>query len=394
MLTALGAGRRRTARHLATAAVTALTLALAGIPAAASDRTSVAEPSIGHVPWRQAGPGWSVVEYSTAAASMSAKGPATFYLVSPDGRKYPFYRTASTRYPNWFLIDWSGDRQRILVQQTPSGNPQRLTYEQISLATGTVVTRFSLPIDIQPVAYTQPRGDGLLVEGGGSPSHPWDYRYDLTGHLQATLARGTYLIGLLDAPNGTFILAGNAGNGGNIDKISNAGRITERISIPLTRPAKWHGCDPVRWLTRTTLLAECFDPAPYDAERLWLVPLRGGAPKPLTPAIRARGLFLGYVDAWRLPSGLYLQADNAHDTLSIVRQSRDGSEHTINIPGPAGISDFINTALGPRLLINNGLGVSTTSSLFWYNPATRAVRYVFKTPSKILGVYNVIPYGS
>jgi hypothetical protein len=96
--------------------------------------------------------------------------------------------------------------------------------------------------------------------------------------------------------------------------------------------------------------------------------MNGGSPKPLTPALRAHGLFQGYFDAWRLPSGLYLQADNSHDTLSIVRQSADGSERTIQIPGSAGISDGIDTALGSRLLVDTGSGVSSTSSMFWYNP--------------------------
>jgi hypothetical protein len=380
--------RRTIVWRLAVAGVTTLTLALAGIPAAAAGETSVTGMATAHVPWRQAGPGWAVVEYSTASISESAKGATTFYLVSPAGRKYLFYRTPPTRYPSLFLIDWSGDRKRIFVQQTAFGNPQHLTYEQISLITGTVLTRFSLSSEVLPDEYTRPRGDGFLAQGFGS--HPWDYRYDLTGHLRATLAPGTDLQGLLDAPDGTFILGGTATG---IDLISNAGHITRRTRIPVTRPASRHVCTPVRWWTRTTLLASCFDLAPYDTERLWLVPVHARRPKPLTPALRSHGLFQGYIDAWRLPSGLYLQADNAHDTLSIVRQSRDGTRRTIHIPGPAGISDFIDTTFGPRLLIDTGSGVSNTSSLFWYNPATRALHYVFRTPTKIYGVFGVVPFG-
>jgi TolB protein len=389
MCTAPGAIRRPTAWRLAAAGVTLLTTALAGVPAAAAGRISVAAMATAHVPWRHAGPGWAAVQYSTASTSGAPKGATTFYLVSPAGRKYPFYRTPATSYPSLSLIDWSGDRRRIFVQQNAVGNPRRLTYEQISLVTGAVVNRFSLSSDVLPAQYTEPRGDGFLAEG--SNNHPWDYRYDMTGHLQATLARGTFLNWLLDASDGSFILAGTFRG---IDLISKAGHVTRRIRIPVTRPASRHVCGPVRWWSRTTLLADCFDLAPYNADRLWLVPMRGGPPRPLTPALRAHGLFQGYFDAWRLPSGLYLQADDAHDTLSIVRQSRDGAEHTIHIPGPAGVSDFIDTALGSRLLIDTGSGVSNTSSLFWYNPATRAIHYVFRTPPQIRGVYGVVTFGS
>lgn len=389
MGTAPGVVRRTIAWRLAAAGVTTLTLALAGIPAAAAGRTSVAGMATSHVPWRQVGLGWAVVEYSTASTAGSLKGATTFYLVSPAGRRYRFYRTPPTSYPSLFLIDWSGDRRRVLVQQTAFGEPQRLKYEQISLVTGTARTRFSLSSEVLPDEYTRPRGDGFLAVGFGS--HLGNFRYDMTGHLRANLARGAIFDVLLDAPDGTFILGGTAAG---IDVISNAGHITRRIRIPVTKPASRHNCDPVRWWNQTTLLASCFDLAPYNTERLWLVPMNGSPPKPLTPALRAHGLFQGYFDAWRLPSGLYLQADNSHDTLSIVRQSADGSERTIQIPGSAGISDGIDTALGSRLLVDTGSGVSSTSSMFWYNPATRAIHYVFRTPPKTYGVFGVVTFGS
>jgi hypothetical protein len=61
--------------------------------------------------------------------------------------------------------------------------------EQISLATGAVVSRFSLPGDVLPAEHTRPRGTSLLASGFGS--RPGIFRYDLTGHLQRTLATGT-----------------------------------------------------------------------------------------------------------------------------------------------------------------------------------------------------------
>ena len=88
------------------------------------------------------------------------------------------------------------------------------------------------------------------------------------------------------------------------------------------------------------MLADCFGRSPFGTDRLWPFPFDGGSPTAPTPALRPHGLFQGYVNAWQL-DGRHLQADNAHDTLSIVRQFRDGSRRTVTVPGPAGISDWI-----------------------------------------------------
>jgi len=152
-------------------------------------------------------------------------------------------------------------------------------------------------------------------------------------------------------------------------------------------------CGPSRWWTATIVLASCFGRSPSSTNRLWLVPLNGGAPVALTPALRAHGLFQGYVNAWRLAGRLYLQADNARDTLSIVRQYRNGSRHTITVPGPAGISDLILTAFAGRLLLQSNIGPGGPVSLFWFNPATRAVRFIFRTPPNTYGAVGAIAYG-
>jgi hypothetical protein len=98
------------------------------------------------------------------------------------------------------------------------------------------------------------------------------------------------------------------------------------------------------------------------------------------------------VDAWPLGGSLYLQADNTHDTLSVIRQARDGSDHLISIPGPAGNSDAILTTRAGRLLLQSAIGPGGPSSLFWYNPATRAIQYLFRTPPGLYGVAGAIPY--
>jgi len=64
------------------------------------------------------------------------------------------------------------------------------------------------------------------------------------------------------------------------------------------------------------------------------------------------------------------------------------------IPGPAGNSDWIVTDLAGRLLLQSSLGVSGPSSLFWFDPTNRFVRFVFRAPADTYGIYGVIPYGN
>ena len=363
----------------------AAALALAGtVMAAATPPARSAERAAG-VPWRLAGPGWSVVEYSGASLNGQTKARTTFYLVSPKGRRYAFYVTpTATAFPTLALLDWSGDRQRVLVYRDTGSGTTPTVVEQISLATGRVVSRFKLPASLLPAGYTRPRGQGILALG---VDRPGIYRYDLTGHLQRVLARRTWLDTLyaLDSPAGTFLLAGTERT---LLRISNAGAITRRIRVPNSK-----SCSPARWWTATTALTICFGRSPDETDRLWLVSSRGGAPRPLTPVLRPHGLFEGFVDAWQLGGRLYLQADNARDTLSIVRQFADGTRRTITVPGPAGASDAIITAYHQRLLLESGIGPGGPSSLSWFSPVTRTDRIIFRAPAGTYGVAGAIAYG-
>ena len=368
------------------AALGAAVLGPAGAPAAAAAGPGARahHPALA-VPWREAGPGWSVAEYSAAslpgAPPRQVRSKTVFYLVSPQGRRWAFYRTpAATAYPRLGLADWSGDRRRILVDGAGPSDSQRDVVEQISLATGRVITRFSLARGAIPVGYTRPDGrEFLAIPGSGTGI----LRYSLTG-TSRILARGRMLMAPLDSPRGQYVVAGARGG---IDQVSNAGALLRQVRIADKRNL----CEPGRWWNRTTLLASCLG---RDATwRLWLVPFAGGSPRPLTPAVRAHGLFQGYVDAWRVDGALYLQADNAHDTLSIVRQSRAGSRTTIHIPGPAGISDSMLTSYRGQLLLESALGVGGPSSLFWFNPVTHAIRYLLRAPAGRYGVAAVIPFG-
>ena len=127
-------------------------------------------------------------------------------------------------------------------------------------------------------------------------------------------------------------------------------------------------------------------------------PPAAATPWPLTRALRPHGLFQATSsratsNAWKLGRRLYLQADDAHDTLSIVRQYRGGARRTISVPGPAGVSNAIITAYHGRLLLQSNLGQGGPSSLFWFNPVTRSIRFIFRAPPGSYGVAGAIAYG-
>lgn len=76
------------------ALIAALAVGLTGVAGAASASGAP------RVPWNQAGPGWELVEYSSAAAGVPAKpGPATLYLVSPAGGRYALYHWPASGMP-------------------------------------------------------------------------------------------------------------------------------------------------------------------------------------------------------------------------------------------------------------------------------------------------------
>jgi hypothetical protein len=125
---------------------------------------------------------------------------------------------------------------------------------------------------------------------------------------------------------------------------------------------------------------------PYEAS----FPFNGGTPVPLTPALLPHGLFQGYFDAWQISGRVYLQAENARGTGSVVRQYRDGARRTISVPGPAGPDAGIITAYHGQLLLQSSVG---PGALFWFNPRTRSVHFIFRPPAGAYGVGWDIPYG-
>jgi hypothetical protein len=370
---------RASALAAAVVAGTAAAALSAGVIAAVPARASSAAPrsaaARAAVPWASVGAGWVLVQYSTGTAAKPA--PATLYLVSPSGGKYPVYQWPASKAAAPSLLAWSGDKTRALVQL---GRLNEL--EQVNLRTGQTA-RISLPASVTPADYTRPSGLQLLGVAVGSSASTLG-RYTLAGQLVRVLGRQANWVSAIYTPDGTA-LAVSASTG--LQLVSNAGGVIRKLAVPAADPRI--GCQPVRWWSPGTVLAEC-TPKGGSGGQLWLVPAGGATPRALTP-VRKSGPDLGDLDAWALPSGLYLQSAGPCGTLELNRQAANGSVSAVRVPGfpgGAGASVAVVTALGSRLLLH-GLGCTLGGQLTWLNPASGAETWLFKSGAEV-----AVPYYS
>jgi len=328
------------------------------------------------VPWSHVGPGWVLAQYTTAAPEGGKTGPVTLYLVSPGGARYQLARWRDFRSAPE-LVAWSPDGKRALFQVF-SGKGGA---EQLTLATGRIST-FVMEGNATPIGYTTPRGLNIL----GSRLSGNDTivaRYSLSGRLVQSLGSG----GALYAPSGTEFAAG-ASHG--IKLVSNRGSLIRQLPIAGTSA---NTCAPVRWWNSGTILASCAPPG-TAAQRLWLVPVTGARPKALTPPRNpARSGDFGDLDAWRLSSGLYLQAAGACGVLHIYRQAPGGSIKLITVPHTNG-DNRVLTARGSRLLVEAPTDCTGSVSLLWYDPGTRAEQWLIRARGNVIGVASAVPFYS
>jgi TolB protein len=363
---------------LSAGALTAALLATG--PAATAEPATASRPATAQaagVPWSHVGLGWVLAQYTTAAPEGGKAGPVTLYLISPGGARYQLARWPDSRTAPG-LVAWSPDGKRALFQVF-SG---RGGAEQLTLATGRKST-FVMQGNATPVGYTTPRGLNIV---GTRPSGTRTIlaRYSLSGRLVQSLG---YSAGALYSPSGTNFAAG-ASHG--IKLVSNRGSLIRQLPVPGTSA---NTCGPVRWWNSGTILASCGAPGSAGS-RLWLVPVSGARPKALTPPRNpAHSGDFGDLDAWRLPSGLYLQAAGACGVLHIFRQAPGGSIKLVTVPHTSG-DNRVLTARGSRLLVQAPTDCVGSVSLLWYNPATHAEQWLIRPPAHVVGVTVAIPFYS
>jgi hypothetical protein len=278
----------------------------------------------------------------------------------------------------------SGDKTRALLGLTGS------KYEQLTLATGKLTTG-KLAGQAQPTGYTLPGGANILgvTEGNSAAASATVARYSLAGQLAKVLTRGVNENTAVYGANGaTLAVSGTKG----LELVSNAGGVIRSLPVPGADPSI--GCNPARWWNGSTVLAQCIAKGTAFAPRLWLVPTNGKRPVALTPQRNGKGSDLGDIDAWRLSSGLYLQALGACGTVKIFRQAANGSITPVVPAHAAANNNAIVTALGARLLIDAQTGCPGSESLLWYNPGTRAEQRLLRAPAGGAGVIAVLAYDS
>jgi TolB protein len=373
--------------------LTVVALALSAVPASAlaARTTPAARPRPSAVvPWSKAGPGWTVAEYSASTApgvTPVVKGATTLYLTSPQGAKYPFYTwPVSYTGPAYTLVDWSGDRQRVLVAaiNPSSGKPTPL--EEISLATGKVIAKFTLPFGVLGFSYTRPSGLNVLALSQ-LHANMQVVRYDLTGTQQLVLASGKGLTGAIDSPDGTSVIVGTSSG---LEQVANSGGGTPTLfpaPVPVT------GCAPVRWWNANTVLAWCNAEGVRYYPRLWLFPVSGAKATALSPQREGHGPDYGDIAAWRLSTGrLYLQAEGVGCARFIGWQWRDETLHAIPVPVTSSV-DQVVIGFGASLLVRAEAGCPGGYSLLWLDPITSAIQYVLHPPANVAGVIAVVPFG-
>lgn len=348
------------------------TTALAASPATVQATRAAA------VPWAKAGPGWSVVQYTTGTRGSVSKpsqpGRDTLYLTSPQGKKYAFYSWKPVSLVPT-LLGWSGDRQRVLLEsKVDYATPAHV--EQVSLVTGKVISKFTLPSELTPIGYTKPDGLNLLAISDEGKL----VRYDLQGHRQLVLGsapKGTF--SALYTPDGTAVIT-SASKG--LEEVSNTGGIVKRLPAATSVVT----CFPNRWWSAGTVLAGCYA-SKYSRLRLWLFNVGTGRSRLLTsasfPTTAADG-------AWQLGGRLYVQAEVSCPSIDQVSPSN--SVHSVRVPGIRSAS-MVDSA-GPRLLVTGSPRcLSASNSLFWFNPSTHALTYVFHPRGASFGVVRVVPFG-
>jgi hypothetical protein len=345
--------------------------AQAAAPRSASSRSVV--------PWQSVGPGWVLDTYS--AGTRARRAPTTLYLVSPGGAKYPLLSWPVSATPAPTLEAWAGSKtEALFVLNSANGQPGG--YGELNLTTGKMTRVAFASAATVPIGYTRPSGAQILgiTQSGSAATFA---RYTQSGALVKKLVTVDQALGASYSPDGSALAVPAPGG---LLLVSNAGGVLRKLPVP-GAGAKTT-CEPVRWWNATTVLASC--------GRLWLVPAGGARPSALTP-VRDPAKpphDYGDLDAWQLPSGLYLQSAGACGTLELNRQAANGSITGVNVPGMTN-SPVVVTASGARLLVGQLGCDGSGGQLAWFNPATGAEQWLFKTgggPSPV--AYNNLENGA
>jgi TolB protein len=187
--------------------------------------------------------------------------------------------------------------------------------------------------------------------------------------------------------------------GDEMQFLSNAGGpVIRRLGVPGSGSPP--SCAPLTWWNTDTVLASCFAPDAVS-QRLWLVPVDGSNPTPLTSpsgSISGSGLVTG---AWQGAGSVYANSTDAASCpgaasgpggLALETVS-GGAQRQLNVSGTTNNHTSVVSALDGRLLVLAETSCPGSSSLLWLNPATGATQTVLFAPANEVGVVAAAPFG-
>jgi TolB protein len=306
------------------------------------------------IPTASIGPGWTAALYSANRVQPSwEEGPTVLYLVSPTGDRYEVAAWQAGGPEPWAVWNLSNSGAQILVTVWyPSDFHEEIV--AIDVASGAQSTVLVVPEIVWATAGTTlPTGRDVVVMRSGNTTESLDvFRTD--GSLWAAIAEDasarpdySWLYGL----DGMFLVVGD---GSGLSVYANDGTYLRDLDTPFSV------CEPARWWDASTVLARCIQDTVWAANgyyhELWLVPLDGSVPTPLTAATPANWDFVefGHYDAWQVGGQVMLQwwGDCAARGIQVLQP--DGTGAGIG-NGPDG-AEWIVARAGNDLVVHSVLG--------------------------------------
>jgi hypothetical protein len=227
--------------------------------------------------------------------------------------------------------------------------------------------------------YTRPEGKAVLLTKSDGLE-----RVDLAGNHQLTYPVGKDFHGYLATPDGTQLVWGTASGLALMGNDAAAGK-----DLPIDGQTD---CRPMRWwdARSTTVVAHCGALSP---SQLWLVPIDGGTPTPLTaPNDGQTGPDYEDLNAWQLPAGTYVQAAGGCGVVFLAKLNADGTTSRVSVPDVRSQSVEVVGVNGGDLHLQAMAGCGPGQSLLDYNPAAGTTTVLLGPPVNAGAVINALPY--
>ncbi|MFI5508993.1 hypothetical protein ACIA48_16100 [Mycobacterium sp. NPDC051804] len=358
------------------------------------------EAPIQDVPWSEVGPGWTLAMWNAATPTNAGdeyspgeptpyNSQTTLYLVSPEGGRYAIttFEAPGENGSLPSLVDWSGDGTRALFSR--SGDD--LTVMEVDLRSG---ERTSFRVEngyaVTP-RYTKPEGKAVLLVKSNDVDSPASLtRVDLSGKQQLTYPvdklGSEFNAEVLSSPDGTELMLGTDAG---LSMMGNDGTPGRTLPVP---DASY--CSPTRWWDAGVAVARCNGPD-FSYSRLWLVPIDGSAPTPLTAENDGtQGPDVADLDAWKLPEGTFVQAAGGCGFIYLAKlNATDGTTTPVSVPE---VDDqrsvrVLGVADG-HLQLQATLACGSGETLLAYDPGAGTSTVLLGGETNGGGVVGALPY--